>query len=323
MPHQVIHRLRRNPFRSLLYCLCGWDPEPDPFPEEDDADIFIDQDEHPQGYTFCKMLEENVFGLIVEVLDFIAGCCFIVGSVWFLPELASQQPASGVSWFYGGGLIYLAMNLYALWEGLHHGEHICSVETLGNVDFLIGTLCFYWGTILYWPESVYVWGISWMKDIMTTDPDDAYLAGTILFIIGSMFFAVGAYINSLNLGILKGQDWTSRRLLLTVTQNYLVGSILFVVGSIIYLPEIVHQGDENIEALGAWMYIIGSIFFALGPLFAIWRSCRYMRVSAYGSPLIKICWGREGHSGDNDNPTEFLLDSDTDGDARNLALLQN
>mmetsp|Transcript_58800 Transcript_58800/g.140173 ORF Transcript_58800/g.140173 Transcript_58800/m.140173 type:complete len:326 (-) Transcript_58800:6-983(-) len=325
MPHQVIHRLRRNPCKSLVYCICGWEPEPPPSPEDDDADLFIDEDAHPHGYKFVKMLEEEFFGLIVEFLDLFAGICFIIGSVWFLPELSGQQPASGASWFYGGGCIYLVMTLYSLWEGLHHGEGICSIETWGNITFLIGTLCYFVGTILYWPEGIYVWGISWLKDLMTKDDEDAYLAGTVLFIIGSAFFCIGSYINSLNLGILKGQDWTSRRLLLTVTQSYLVGSVLFLVGSIIFLPDIIEEG-EKMEELGAWMYIVGSIFFTLGPVFAIWRSCRYMEINAFGDPCA--CCGCSGpdkkKTGANDEATELLTDSDSDaGNARDLALLKS
>mmetsp|Transcript_26648 Transcript_26648/g.61290 ORF Transcript_26648/g.61290 Transcript_26648/m.61290 type:complete len:299 (+) Transcript_26648:62-958(+) len=288
MPHQVVHRLRRNPLRTLLRLICGLGPDPE-YPEDD----IIDEGRYA---TFVKVCEEQIFGFITLVMDVIAGLLFVVGSVYFIPDIAEVYPEHGALMFLAGGVIYLFISMYDLFESLHHGEGVCSYETAGAVLFLLGSVFYFIGTFEYWPDSIDVGWIMTVKAWFNFNGKSAYSEGTWLFIFGSLWFCIGSYLNSLNLGALKGQDEMSRRLLSSVTQSFLVGSVLFLVGSVAFLPQLVEAG-ELMEGLGAWLFVFGSIFFILAPLLSIWRTSRYLQ--------MQICDG-----GSEDGEGDSLVESD-------------
>eukprot|EP00928_Gymnodinium_smaydae_P032615 TRINITY_DN23571_c0_g4_i1.p1 TRINITY_DN23571_c0_g4~~TRINITY_DN23571_c0_g4_i1.p1 ORF type:complete len:149 (-),score=28.82 TRINITY_DN23571_c0_g4_i1:161-607(-) len=95
-----------------------------------------------------------------------------------------------------------------------------------------------------------------------------------LFIVGSMMFAAAAFTNALNQR--KYNDDASR-LLTAVTSLYFAGSTLFIMGSIAFLPDL--GCNEKMVSIGAWLFIVGSVFFTLGSVLSL---CRTIQILGFG-----------------------------------------
>lgn len=217
---------------------------------------------------------------VVEVLDVIAALLFVPGSVCFLPRFSRQEGylLLGCRIFVVASIIYCAISVLALGEAMSIKGHT-SFEVWENTLYLAGSLAYLVGSVLYIPEAsntsmleaIANLGRAMPKmslaDLCDSLDGDHQLAGTILFIIGSIMFALGAFTNALNL---RKFDDLSSRLFTATTTSYLVGSLLFAMGSISFIP---HLGcGESMVALGAWNFIVGSIFFLTGSVVSLLRT---------------------------------------------------
>mmetsp|Transcript_13465 Transcript_13465/g.30549 ORF Transcript_13465/g.30549 Transcript_13465/m.30549 type:complete len:262 (+) Transcript_13465:205-990(+) len=245
MPHLLIDRLRSNPLAGL------------------------------QIHKALVPIKRRSFvsAVLVECLDVLAGLIFIVGSICFLPEYAHDVSTfiNGCALFVVGAIIFMFISSLTSWEAIRHCG--CkSLETFENMLYLVGSAFFLIGTLLYWPDKAHTYGIESLKSMSLGVYFNLFspvFEGTVLFIVGSLLFALAAFVNGLNL---NDEDTTSRQLLTVTTTSYLIGSILFIVGSIALLPTL--GGTDEMEASGAWCFILGSILYVIGSSVSLWRTLR-------------------------------------------------
>lgn len=244
MPHLVVERVR-----SLPPCPC------------------VVPDSLPSKRTHLQ------FALAVEALEVIAGVTFVVGSVCFLPAYSRDLEAFllGCFLFVVGSLMYVVICSITLAEAIRY-EGLWSAETAENALYTLGSWVFLVGTVLYWPPEAHYGNINWFQMHLSLS---AYFnlfsrefEGTILFIIGSLMFVLAAFVNGLNQR--AAFDSVRTRLLTATTSLYMAGGILFVMGSVAFLPNL--GCGELMEAFGAWLFIVGSVFFVFGGLVAAVRT---------------------------------------------------
>merc|ERR1719473_715343 len=93
--------------------------------------------------------------------------------------------------------------------------------------------------------------------------------GSPLFVLGSLVFAAAAFVNGLSQ---RSFDTTKNKMLTATTSLYMMGSLLFVMGSVAFLPNL--GCNETMVAIGAWNFVVGSLFFLVGGLVSMWRTLR-------------------------------------------------
>lgn len=210
-------------------------------------------------------------GLVLEGLDILAGLLFLVGSIYFLPELSQDIDLffRGCAFCMLGSVIYLAITAYTTAEALNYGAEI---EIWENAFYFIGSGLFTIGVVLYWPnehqyewlrlEHLKDWSIAQYLNLMAPEYE-----GCLLFIAGSFLFALGALANIVRLPPFEvgGADKMFENLHLMAwwtTLFYMLGALLFFVGSVCMLPEL-HVGDALVR-FGIWCFIFGSVCYVLG-----------------------------------------------------------
>jgi len=188
----------------------------------------------------------------------IGGISFIVGSVFFLPEMGAFGD-TGVWIFIIGSLLYLMVTMHDLiisrkLLGLEKNKvGLLHIEFYSVVAYTVGTLTYLLGSILF-----------------LSSVDEVYL-GAICFIIGSSLFMVGATMNVLE--IIKESSMMTLQLINGTAITYIMGSLLFFVASIPYIWQGISIHDQNvIYNYVAWEYIGGSVFFTIGAAFSLIRT---------------------------------------------------
>jgi len=208
---------------------------------------------------------------VLEALDITAGIIFVVGSVCFLPPYSDNLDVflAGCILFVIGGLLYLIICACAFFEALSL-KGLQTLEASENGLYLFGSWLFLVGTILYWPAEAHYRHIDKLQEMSLGqyfnlfDPE---FEGTLLFIIGSVMFAFAAFFNALNQR--EFDEWTSK-LLSAITSLYLGGSLLFAMGSVAFLPNM--GCSKQMQQIGAWLFIIGSVLFVIGGCLSLWRT---------------------------------------------------
>mmetsp|Transcript_63447 Transcript_63447/g.138162 ORF Transcript_63447/g.138162 Transcript_63447/m.138162 type:complete len:271 (-) Transcript_63447:91-903(-) len=207
---------------------------------------------------------------VVEVLDIFGGIIFILGSVCFLPTFSHNVNVflGGCALFVFGSGFYVLVCSFALLEVLLvMGPW--NFETCENLFYLIGSVVFLVGTVLYWPDESEYEQLDWMEDLSFAIYVNMFtkeFEGTILFIVGSVLYCFAAFVNGLN----QHWDGVANRMMLVTTLLYFIGSILFIIGSIVFLPNL---GDEYVmESLGAWCFIVGSMLYVAGSSISLSRT---------------------------------------------------
>jgi len=245
MPHLIIERARKN----LLLFPCRW-ARPSP--------------------AFVKP-RDAIFAYFVEWFDILGGVIFTVGSVCFLPEYSHNLPVFlwGCALFVLGSLVYLIICSFTFAEACHVSG-LYSFEACENVLYLLGAWTFLVGTILYWPEEAHYRHVDWLQELSLSAYFNFFspeFEGTILFIVGSVFFCLAAFVNGLNQ---RTFDTYANRLLTATTSIYMAGSILFIIGSVAFLPDL--GCSHAMESIGAWCFIIGSLFYVIGSVVSLVRT---------------------------------------------------
>lgn len=252
MPHLLVERIRSVP----LFCARRWS----------------------RSNAACAYF--------VEFLDIFAGFVFLVGSGCFLPAFSHQLDMFliGCGLFAIGSAMYLGISLFTLTEAIRE-KGTYTFESCENGLYVAGSLAFLVGTVLYWPESKYYRYVSmgWAKAFSI----GAYLnwfspefEGSLLFVLGSLLFAAAAFINGLSQRCFLTAE---ARLLTATTSLYMAGSLFFVMGSVAFLPEL--GCNDQMIAIGAWCFVIGSTFFEVGGVVSLLRTSRTLR-NPENNPLV-------------------------------------
>lgn len=182
----------------------------------------------------------------------MGGLLFILGSIFFFPELNSDV---GSYLYFAGSIFYLIVTVHDLaevmayaWKQNEEREGEIKRETvleyLVVTNYLAGTLLFIVGSFLF------------------TSSVGMYKEGAYCFIFGSVGFTAGASINVLMNTTYLASSPQQLRLTTTTGTFYLVGSVLFVVASVPYLWE--DDAFHELDAFLATQYLIGSFFFLVG-----------------------------------------------------------
>mmetsp|Transcript_31604 Transcript_31604/g.71860 ORF Transcript_31604/g.71860 Transcript_31604/m.71860 type:complete len:265 (+) Transcript_31604:99-893(+) len=215
--------------------------------------------------------------LVVESLDLLGGLVFVAGSICFLPAFSHDLKVflAGCALFVLGGLIYVGVCTFTLVEAVR--ERGCNTfEAWENILYLVGSLIFVAGTVLYWPPEAHHEGMEWLINNMSLG---AYFnlftpefEGTLMFIIGSLLFVFAAFVNGLdqrNFGSAEG------KMLSGTTSLYMGGSLLFVMGSVAFLPDL--GCSQQMLTVGAWCFVVGSVLYVLGSVLSIVRTARDLK----------------------------------------------
>jgi hypothetical protein len=239
MPHLIIERLRTFP----EVCTC----------------------------TFRSRKGFPLGAYIIEGLDIFAGITFVVGSVCFLPPYAHNLTVFlwGCALYIVGSLIFVVICTYTLVEAVSEKGWV-SFETLENGLYMLASWIFAWGTVLYWPSEADHEAIESLQQCSLPQYYNLFspeFEGTLLFILGSIMFAFAAFTNALNQ---RRFDELESKLLTAITSLYMTGSLLFVMGSVAFLPDL--GCNEQMMKIGAWCFIIGSVFFVIGGCLSLWRT---------------------------------------------------
>lgn len=217
--------------------------------------------------------EYPIGAYIIELVDVIAGCTFLLGSCCFLPRYAEDVRTFlwGCVLFIVGSTLYVGVCVFCLAEALvEKGSD--SFEFWENVLYVFGGVVFLIGSFLYMPDAEEK---CFLKDGSSTcssisqevNKNDREFFGSTLFIVGSCIFAMAAFVNAM--GQRRHDSWTANMLAL-ITSFYLGGSMLYAMGSMCFLPDL--GCDDRMLAVGAWMFISGSIMFVIGSLLSLWRT---------------------------------------------------
>lgn len=242
-------------------------------------------------YDFFGMLsppsrkDSASYAYLIEALDIVAALLFVAGSVCFLPRYSKDPDAfvAGCNMFVVASVQYVVISCLTLAEALQQ-KGTWTFEALENCGWVVGSVIFLIGSILYFPEretcefalkgglkdDSYPGAETCSSLAQHMNKHTKAFYGTIFFILGSVTFVIAIFINAMNQRkFSKWQHW----MVATITFNYLIGSILFCMGSIAFLPN-VGCGEEMV-AVGAWMFIFGSVFFFIGALLSL-RRTQYM-----------------------------------------------
>lgn len=216
----------------------------------------------------------------IEALAITADVIFVVSSCGFCPPFVRSLEifvASCVGYALGS-LIYLGLALLSTWEASRkHGWE--SIEVYENLAYLVGSLVFFLGTILYWPSKAD--RIHWLLDFdnLKDLSIGSYFnlmspefEGTLLFIAGSVLFVFAAFMNGLNH---NNHLTTEGKMLTATTTLFMGGSVLFVMGSVGMLPDL--GCGEAMYDIGAGCYVLGSLFFLAGSVVSLARVHRMVR----------------------------------------------
>lgn len=254
MPHLLVERLRSAP----QLCVCKHREKANP--------------EQPSGSVDC----------VVEMVETLGGSIFLLGSVCFLPTYSSDVNTFllGCQLFIVGGFVYFGLSAFTLLEAMRVKGW--GIEAFEHVNYLVGSLLFLAGTVLYWPEELQHRHIEWMKGLSLGIYFNLFspeFEGTLLFIVGSLLFAMAALVNALNskafsMAFSMGAHSTGSRLLLSSTALYMSGSLLFVIGSVAWLPGL--GWGKRAEAIGAYLFVVGSAMYVVGGLLSILRIAGYI-----------------------------------------------
>lgn len=195
---------------------------------------------------------------INAVLYKLGGIVFIIGSIFFFPDL--ERYADIGAWtFFAGSLLYLIVTAHDLaeirrfWRTDRHHELNQFLDYIAAAGYL-------WGTVLFTVGSVFF-----------VSAVGLYHGGAWCFVVGSLLFVLAACINVLQ--IVKSSSMITLQLMNLTAVCFVVGSVLFAIASVPYLWQVQSKFDRlTLYTFLAWQYVIGSVLFFVGGVFNYWRA---------------------------------------------------
>ncbi|CAK9020021.1 unnamed protein product [Durusdinium trenchii] len=248
MPHVVLERIRNAPFTRL------------------DAGK-----ERAHAEPITRLDARAAY--MIEGLELAANVIFVAGSACFWPAFAHDMDVFllGCELFILGSFVYCCITVYTLCEAVHYHDNILNFESIEHVLYLLGSLLYLVGTVMYWPPEIDRYQLTWLAKHLSLgvyfNLFSTQFEGTILFMVGSAFFAFASFVNGLNQ---RSFDTFTNQLLTAVTSLYLGGALFFVMGSVAFLPDLGCNG--NMVRIGATLYISGSVLLGVGSIISIYRT---------------------------------------------------
>ena len=147
-----------------------------------------------------------VWESVNAILYIFGGIAFVLGSIFFFPELAAEINW-GVWAFFIGSVLYLIVTGHDLIEVIryhHHSDQGRRLELIAAAGYLIGTMLFLVGSVFFFTFV------------------NLIVAGAWCFIIGSVLFTVAPFVN-----VLQVHHFSKRAL-----QLYTLTGISFVAGAV-------------------------------------------------------------------------------------------
>ena len=195
--------------------------------------------------AFIRVLS---IGIAQEGVIQISGAtAFVIGSVFFLPNMSPELYLCGVNLFMGASLALCALALKDLREACRSGR---SAQPAIVSLYVIGLLLYVGGTAFFYPSVSALEG--------ATD------AGAYLFVLGSIVLLAACVANIAYIGIESGRQAKSGQnrgatvaTLLIHTCLMLLCMAAFLVGSVLYIHRI--GCDAMAPTVGTWAYIVGSV----------------------------------------------------------------
>mmetsp|Transcript_65437 Transcript_65437/g.170312 ORF Transcript_65437/g.170312 Transcript_65437/m.170312 type:complete len:254 (-) Transcript_65437:80-841(-) len=220
---------------------------------------------------FVTRKNYSLLAYAIEAADVLGGLLFVVGSACFLPPYSHDMQTflAGCIIYVVGSALYFVVCIFTLVEA-YVEKGVRSWEFYENALYLLGSWIFFIGTVFYWPEDAHHHAVHFIQQCSLAQYFNLFspeFEGTLLFIAGSVLFAMAAFANALNQ---RCSDDLASRLLTAVTTLYMIGSILFIVGSFAFLPDL--GCGVMIVTLGAWTFIIGSMFYLLAAVLSFYRT---------------------------------------------------
>lgn len=220
---------------------------------------------------FLARKDYPTIAFVIEIVDIIAGFIFLASSVFFLPRFDHSLDTflAGCAGYIIGSFIYLILSIFTLSEA-YIEKGFLAWEFFENLLYLLGSVTFFVGTVLYWPPEAHHALFETLQQCTIAQYLNLFspeFEGTLLFIAGSVMFAMAAFTNALNQR--KFDDRTSTMLTAT-TSLYMLGSLLFVGGSVAFLPDL--GCNDQMLNIGAWSFIVGSLFFLVGAVISLMRT---------------------------------------------------
>mmetsp|Transcript_775 Transcript_775/g.1476 ORF Transcript_775/g.1476 Transcript_775/m.1476 type:complete len:276 (+) Transcript_775:99-926(+) len=209
----------------------------------------------------------------IEFLELAANFTFVVGSFCFLPAFSHDLEVFklGCGLFIFGSFFYCCITLYTLCEAVHFHDDLLSFESLEHVLYMLGSLLYLIGTVMYWPPAVEEDRLAWLAHRLSLgvyfNLFSVQFEGTMMFMVGSAFYAFAAFVNGLNQ---RSFDTLTNQLLTTVTSLYLGGALMYVMGSVAFLPDL--GCNETMVHIGACLFILGSVIFCMASVTNIYRT---------------------------------------------------
>lgn len=221
--------------------------------------------------TYRKREDFPAVAYLIEVLDIIAGLIFVWGSACFIPHYSKELSTFllGCGLYIIGGFLYVIICSVTLLEAIIENGWF-TFESFENCMYMLGSWIFLAGTVLYWPEEAQYEHIEALQECSLGQYFNLFspeFEGTLLFIAGSVLFCFAAFANALNQ---RRFDQAVAKLLTAITSLYMAGSLLFVMGSVAFLPNL--GCNEQMLTIGAWCFIVGSVFFVIGAILSFWRT---------------------------------------------------
>lgn len=161
---------------------------------------------------------------VIEGLELLANLIFVLGSACFWPAYAHDMDVflTGCELFILGSFVYCCITVYTLCEAVHYHDHILNFESIEHVLYLLGSMLYLIGTVMYWPPEVDRYHMTWLAKHLSLgvyfNLFSTQFEGTILFMVGSAFFAFASFVNGLNQ---RSFDTLTNQLLTAVTSLYL------------------------------------------------------------------------------------------------------
>lgn len=228
MPHVVLERIRNAPFTRL------------------DAGK-----ERAHAEPITRLDARAAY--MIEGLELAANVIFVAGSACFWPAFAHDMDVFllGCELFILGSFVYCCITVYTLCEAVHYHDNILNFESIEHVLYLLGSLLYLVGTVMYWPPEIDRYQLTWLAKHLSLgvyfNLFSTQFEGTILFMVGSAFFAFASFVNGLNQ---RSFDTFTNQLLTAVTSLYLgVGCVTQPPQPTSHLHRtkgVLHSGDSGI-----------------------------------------------------------------------------
>jgi hypothetical protein len=253
-----------------------------------------------------KQKIDNLVEDIDGILYIIASIGFIIGSIFFLPNVEAIYPSYNI-----GEYLFIVSSVLLSWISINDFVEVYKVATKSKEQAAVEAAAFFNsnndgvgtgaemdGTTISAERNPSFnhfndkssQKLEFIASILYSIGCIFFIVGSVLFlyypntggwtfVIGSAVFVFGSFVNSLQ--IWDSPDSKSAQMANTVSMLYTIGSTMFFCASFPYTYTFNDETDKNDStSAAAWMYIFGSVLFLLCGILDI-RRFHYIRNSIF------------------------------------------